>query len=51
MIRSTLRAILVISKVEGIENAPHFQEFLTSAITGPLAEKYAAIQKEAADRQ
>jgi len=51
MIRSTLRAIHVISKVEGIENAPHFTEFLASSITGPLAEKYLAVQKEATDRQ
>jgi len=51
MIRSTLRAIYIISKVEGIDNAPHFQEFLTSTITGPLLDKYNVVIKEAQERQ
>lgn len=51
MIRSTLRAIHAIAHVEGIENAPHFQEFLASTVVaGPLADKYAQVAKDAGER-
>jgi len=51
LIRSALRAVVCISKVDGIENAMKFQDFMRSTVTqGPLNEKYEAILKEQADK-
>eukprot|EP01125_Pyxidicula_operculata_P000246 TRINITY_DN10328_c0_g1_i1.p1 TRINITY_DN10328_c0_g1~~TRINITY_DN10328_c0_g1_i1.p1 ORF type:complete len:1207 (+),score=380.40 TRINITY_DN10328_c0_g1_i1:38-3658(+) len=51
LIRSTLRAIVAISKISDIENSPAFAEFLrTTFAQGPLKEKYELIVKEQIDR-
>jgi len=46
MIRSTLRTIFIISRVESIENNPRFQEFVAS-LQGDLLQQFQAISKEA----
>jgi len=52
MIKSTLRTIATIAKVEGVENAPSFQEFLTATVlAAPLGDKYAAVVKDMSERQ
>jgi len=51
LIRSTLRAIVAITKIEGIESAVKFQDFLRSTVLqGSLNEKYEALLKEQADK-
>jgi len=51
LIRSTLRAIVSITKIEGIESAVKFQDFLRSTVLqGALNEKYEALLKEQADK-
>jgi len=51
LIRSALRAVVFISKIEGIENSFKFQEFLrTTILQGALSEKYEAIVKEQLDK-
>jgi len=51
LIRSALRAIVAITKVADVENAPKFQDFLKSTVQAPpILEKYEAIEKEQADR-
>lgn len=52
MIKSTLRTIALLAKAEGVDNAPNFQEFITATcLAPPLGEKYAAVNKELAERQ
>jgi len=51
LIRSALRAVVCISKIDGIENAIKYQDFMRSTVTQePLSEKYEAILKEQADK-
>jgi len=51
LIRSALRAIVSFTKIEGIESAVKFQDFLrTTVLQSSLNEKFEALQKEQADK-
>jgi cullin-associated NEDD8-dissociated protein 1 len=47
LIRSTLRAIVAITKIPNVESNVKFEEFLRQTVkTGELAEKFAALKAE-----
>ena len=46
LVRSTLRAVLAISKIPNVDSSTKFTEFLaTTVTTGEMAEKYTALQE------